>query len=223
VHAFATESLRRVSNSKEVIARVYEKTGITLQLLKGKEEARLSYVGSQYSSPIEDGIVVDIGGASCELAQVTKGKLGELYSIPVGCLTLSIPSRSFIAPEKQEVKAMKALIKEQLATAKSLFKEPSNTLCFVGGTSRAAYRIAREIRPREARTLEPHEVSDIITGLGTWDTEVIQAVRFAAPERIFTLFAGLLIMQAVIQASEATTLLISKCGVREGYLIDNII
>jgi len=223
VHAFATASLRRVSNSAEVIARVYEKTGIALELLSGEEEARLSYLGAQYSSPIENGIVIDIGGASVELAQVCKGKIGEVCSVPVGCLSLSIHASRFIVPQKREIKTMKATIKENLAAAKGLMKASAPTICFVGGTSRAAYRIAREMCSRDTRSLEPHEVSDIITGLSTWDTEVIQAVRFAAPERIFTLFAGLLIMQAVIQASEATTLLISKCGVREGYLIDNII
>ena len=223
VYVFATESLRRVSNAEQVITQIYAQTGLSLELLSGEAEARLSFLGAQYSTSIEDGLVIDIGGASCELIQAVNGSIEELYSIPIGCLSLSLQSGSDILPDHQEIQSMKAVIDRQLATVAGLFKEPAPTLCFVGGTARAAYRIAREFKPRDARYLEPDELEAVIAGLNRWDAEVIKAVRLAAPERVFTISAGLLIMQAVIQASHPTTLLVSKCGIREGYLIDNVI
>jgi len=223
VHAIATAVFRRVINAREVSRRVYKKTGFKLEILSGEEEARLSYLGARYSTNIKKGLVVDVGGASSEMIKVVGDGIGDLCSVPIGCLWLSLQANQHIFPSKDDISKMKAIIKQQLASAQRILEQPSSTLCFVGGTARAAYRIAREIKFRDTRTIEPRELSHIIRGFGKRDEEILQAVSFAAPERVFTLFAGLLIMQAVVDASKSTTLWISKCGVREGYLIDNII
>ncbi|MCL2807796.1 MAG: hypothetical protein FWD27_06550 [Coriobacteriia bacterium] len=223
VRAFATASLRRVSNAEQVKAQVYEKTGIKLELISGAEEARLSFIGSQCSTPIDEGLVADIGGGSTELVKVVNGRVGELCSTHAGCLSLSLQIGGSILPTNQEIKKMKAAIDEHLAPAASLLSTPFSTFSFVGGTARATYRIARELKPRTARTLEASEITSIIEGLASRDKEIIRAVRSAAPERIFTLVAGMLIMQTVIGESQPKTLLVSKCGVREGYLIENVI
>jgi exopolyphosphatase/guanosine-5'-triphosphate,3'-diphosphate pyrophosphatase len=223
VQAFATASLRYTSNASEVVSAVLAKTGLNLKLLSGEEEARLSFLGARYSMRLEDGLVVDIGGASCEIILVANGAIEELCSIPVGCLSESLRANSSIFFDGHEIKKMKSNIKQQVLTARHLLKDPTPTVCFVGGTARAVYRVASEIKPRFDRQIQAAELSHIIAGLSMRDAEVVEAVRFAAPERIFTLLAGALIMQSVVKQSKATTLLVSRCGVREGYLLNNVI
>ncbi|MCL1890934.1 MAG: exopolyphosphatase [Coriobacteriia bacterium] len=223
VHAFATASLRYVSNAKEVVARVLDVTGLKLELLSGDDEAHLSFVGARHSTGIEAGLVVDIGGASCELVRVTKGVAGESYSIPLGSLSLSLEANRGIFPKKNSVKEMNSIINKRLKEVSSIFKKETKTLCFVGGTARASYRVAREFEGGNGRLIEDWELADIIEGYEKQNVELIQAIRSAAPERVFTLLAGILIMRAIIKQSGATELLVAKSGVREGYLIEKVI
>ena len=222
VHAFATASLRNTNNAAEIISRVFDSTGLKIQVFSGEEEARLSFLGAYYSTHMETGLVVDIGGASSELIRVVDGIPRALCSIPVGCLSLSLRTCNDVFFGCEMVEEMRETINRELTAAADMLKEPASSICFVGGTARAAYRVAAEMNPRDNRSIAPSEISHIIACLQLQNSEIIEAIRFAAPERIFTLFAGTLIMQSIIKQSEATTLLVSRCGIREGYLIDNI-
>jgi exopolyphosphatase/guanosine-5'-triphosphate,3'-diphosphate pyrophosphatase len=223
VYAFATASLRFASNSSEVIARTAAKTGFQLELLSGTEEARLRFIGARHSTGIKEGLVADIGGASCELVRVGQSLVLEAYSLPIGCLTLAAADVDGIFPTRQTERQARVLIREQLLEAASLFARPSATLCFVGGSARGVYRSARELRHQQGQALTPAEVKAIVAGLREHDAAVLQAVRFAAPERVFTLAAGALMMDEIIAAAQTEELLVSKCGVREGYLLDRVI
>jgi exopolyphosphatase/guanosine-5'-triphosphate,3'-diphosphate pyrophosphatase len=223
VRVFATASLRSVSNAAELISQIAEETGFALEVLSGEEEARLSFLGAQRSTGISEGLVVDIGGASCELVRVKEGTALELCSLPVGCLSLSVAAAiSLFFTQAAEEKA-RALIREQLLRAEHLFAQQTELISFVGGSARGVCRLARELWHPFERSLQPHEIRKIITGFRELDTDVLAAVRSAAPERAFTLAAGAMIMDEIIASAQAEELLISKYGVREGYLLDRII
>jgi len=223
IRAFATASLRYTSNAKEVIQHVYERCGLQIELLSGMEEARLSFLGAEYSTGINDGLVVDIGGGSCELVRVKDKQAEHMVSLPLGSLALTIKSKTIIFPQQNSVDYLTSTIDHLLNTAETLFEKKTSTLCFVGGTARGANRVARQINPKMGLFLGLKEIEKIIKGFEEQDERVMQAVRRAAPERVFTLYAGMLIMHETIKASRAETILISSCGVREGYLIDKVI
>ena len=66
--AFATSAFRSAGNGKELAGRIYDETGIDLQIIDGAEEAELIYTGVRNAlKDIEDAILVlDIGGGSVE-------------------------------------------------------------------------------------------------------------------------------------------------------------
>ncbi|MDR2672271.1 MAG: hypothetical protein LBC35_03075 [Coriobacteriales bacterium] len=223
VRAFATASLRYVRNAKAVVSSMYNETGLLLEIINGEEEAHLSFMGARYSTGIENGVVVDLGGASCELIREENGIAVGLTSIPLGCLSLSVGNVDTIFPEPEATENMKAVIKNTMKPAIPLLAKRPETLCFVGGTARGASRSFKELHLRANGSFGPEGIDTLIKGFELRDTATMQAVRSAAPDRVFTLYAGLLIMREIIQASSADSLLVSKCGIREGYLIDRII
>ncbi len=68
----ATEACRRASNSRDLIRAVRRETGLTLEIIKPEEEARLAVVSCAplVSTKTEQLLVVDIGGGSTELVWI---------------------------------------------------------------------------------------------------------------------------------------------------------
>lgn len=101
----ATEACRRASNGEAFLKRVKEETGISLEIISPRVEARLAVMGCiNLVDPTKDvALVVDIGGGSTELSWVDIRKLRDpnhemrihrppisaWASLPVGVVTLS--------------------------------------------------------------------------------------------------------------------------------------
>ncbi len=92
VRAVGTQTLRAATNSAEFIRRAEEILDCKIEILRGKEEARLVFEGCSFALPVSDKtrLIVDIGGASTECV-VGKGHevmAGE--SFHVGCVNTSV-------------------------------------------------------------------------------------------------------------------------------------
>lgn len=101
----ATEACRRASNGDEFLKRVKAETGITLEVISTRVEARLAVMGClNLVDPTKDvALVVDIGGGSTELSWVDIRKfrdpnhemktfrppISAWASLPIGVVTLS--------------------------------------------------------------------------------------------------------------------------------------
>jgi exopolyphosphatase/guanosine-5'-triphosphate,3'-diphosphate pyrophosphatase len=69
VRAVATQTLREARNREEFLARAYKILGFPIDVIPGREEARLIYQGVAHLLPQSDErrLVVDIGGRSTEM------------------------------------------------------------------------------------------------------------------------------------------------------------
>ena len=91
VRAVGTNTLRRARNRAEFLARAEEALGHDIEIIAGREEARLIYLGVSHS--LEDGcerrLVIDIGGGSTELILGQQFKPEYMDSLYIGCVGLS--------------------------------------------------------------------------------------------------------------------------------------
>jgi exopolyphosphatase/guanosine-5'-triphosphate,3'-diphosphate pyrophosphatase len=64
----ATSAIRNASNGKEFVKRVYQETGIDIQVISGLSEAELIYRGVREAVSLDEtpALIVDIGGGSVE-------------------------------------------------------------------------------------------------------------------------------------------------------------
>ena len=71
-HAVATEACRQAANGTDFIARVLAETGIRLEIISAREEARLAVLGCHVLLEPGDGpaLIFDIGGGSTELVLI---------------------------------------------------------------------------------------------------------------------------------------------------------
>src|SRR5262249_27497645 len=90
VRAVATSAVRDAQNQREFLARASEAAGTPVEIICGREEARLIHLGVESSWP-QTGkrtLIIDIGGGSVEIIASEDGWLREAYSRPLGAVRL---------------------------------------------------------------------------------------------------------------------------------------
>ncbi|MCA9410320.1 MAG: Ppx/GppA family phosphatase [Candidatus Omnitrophica bacterium] len=92
----ATSAVREASNSAEFIDRVFEETGFKVDVIPGREEARLTAIAATHSLGMLSGrvLVMDVGGGTSEFAWMEDDEPKELLSLHLGPVRLldAIPS-----------------------------------------------------------------------------------------------------------------------------------
>ncbi|MBK8107212.1 MAG: Ppx/GppA family phosphatase [Betaproteobacteria bacterium] len=91
VRAVATQTLREARNRNAFLLRAQEALGHPIEVISGREEARLIYAGVAHMQPSDEPrLVVDIGGRSTEMIR-GRGRTPQMAeSFGVGCVSLSM-------------------------------------------------------------------------------------------------------------------------------------
>jgi exopolyphosphatase/guanosine-5'-triphosphate,3'-diphosphate pyrophosphatase len=91
VRAVATQTLREARNRNAFLLRAQEALGFPIEVISGREEARLIYAGVAHLQPSDDPrLVIDIGGRSTELILGQGHTPLVAESFGVGCVSLSL-------------------------------------------------------------------------------------------------------------------------------------
>ncbi|MHB1122074.1 MAG: exopolyphosphatase [Ramlibacter sp.] len=123
VRAVATQTLREARNREIFLARARQVLGFPIEVISGREEARLIYQGVARLLPQSDErrLVVDIGGRSTELILGRQFEAGLMESYRVGSVTWStryFPGGQFTPASFQHAEiAAQAILEEAAALA----------------------------------------------------------------------------------------------------------
>ncbi len=91
VRAVATQTLREAHNRDTFLERARDVLGHPVEVISGREEARLIYAGVAHLQPsAQSRLVVDIGGRSTEMI-LGRGRVAKVAeSFQIGCVSLSM-------------------------------------------------------------------------------------------------------------------------------------
>ncbi len=91
IRIVGTNALREAVNSREFLERAEHLLQTPLEIIPGREEARLIYLGVCQTQPPMDGqrLVIDIGGGSTELIVGEQFKPRALESLEMGCVSFT--------------------------------------------------------------------------------------------------------------------------------------
>jgi len=132
IFAYATEAVRRAENGKDFLLKAQETLGITVDLLSGETEAEAGFTGAVAG----DGAILDIGGASTEIAVKKNGAFIYRKSIPVGCVVL----KNACGEDSEKLQAYCA------EKAKAFLDAPVENLTGIGGTATTIAALAVEMK-----------------------------------------------------------------------------
>ncbi len=150
VRAVGTSALRVAKNAPEFLAKARAALGFEIEIVAGREEARLIYLGVSHSLPLTSTprLVVDIGGGSTECIIGTGYEAQERESLRMGCVVFS---KQFFADgvvSKQAMDTADTTARVEIQLVASSFRNSSASQVWqeaVGssGTARALGEICR--------------------------------------------------------------------------------
>jgi len=133
--AVGTSALREAKNSGEFLRLVKEKMNLSVEVISGEEEARLSYlaVSKDLSEANEPILVVDVGGGSTEFILGRGNQINQWTSLPLGSVRFTEQFIHSDPVRKEEWNTMEKKIRELLAS----IRHPHEPLSMVavGGTA----------------------------------------------------------------------------------------
>ena len=223
VHAFATASLRNISNSEEVLSEIKKHCSFNIEIISGKEEALYDYYGAMKSISSGNGLLVDVGGGSTELVYFENGKLLSACSIPVGSLNMYTNYVQDIIPTKSELKNINDHVNEILNTLPLSPKTVNSTVLFgVGGSARACCKLSDELFNENSgyTGFDCKRLNKILKLAKKDKPKLVSAIIKATPGRIHTIIPGIAIINSVAKHYGCTNFTVSPYGVREGYLLN---
>src|SRR5260370_21469442 len=118
VRAVATSAVRDASNQQEFLARASEALGTPVEIISGREEARLIHRGvlSRWPQKVRRVLITDIGGGSAEIISSDDGRLVEAISKPLGALRLTEMFLHADPPARRELHQLTAFVDAKLDT-----------------------------------------------------------------------------------------------------------
>ena len=113
--AVATSAVRDAENGEAFLGEIEWSYGFATRLLDGAEEAAMMVRGvTAGRAPLEDILVVDIGGGSTELVLARDGTPGAVASLDVGCVRVTERFLRSDPPSRPELEAAAAYVRSLL-------------------------------------------------------------------------------------------------------------
>jgi exopolyphosphatase/guanosine-5'-triphosphate,3'-diphosphate pyrophosphatase len=222
VRAVGTNTLRVAKNAPAFLKRAQAALGFPIEVIAGREEARLIYLGVQHSLPSskDKRLIVDIGGGSTELIIGSGYDPLKLASLYMGCVSYSLrffPEGKITKPAMK--KAELAARNELQPIASDYSRKQWQQAVGSSGTIRALAEIAQLNGFGDGRitaaALEKLRASFIKAGDIT--RLELSGVR---PDRGPVLPGGLAILSAVFAALGISEMAAAPGAMREGLLYD---
>lgn len=222
---FATASLRNISNTKEAVNAIRRETGLSVDVLSGQEEAALDFQGAAHAQKLKDGIMVDIGGGSTEIAIFQKGILKDAVSLEFGSLSMFKTYTSRLFPKKNECKAIRKRVKTELKKVDFLENGPYKDMVGIGGTIRAVKKFNNERfdLPKDNDRILMNNLKTLMDDLQDDERQTLGKILRVAPDRVHTLVPGMVVLETLCDAVGCEEIRMSSFGVREGYLYKKVV
>lgn len=222
---FATASLRYIKNQNEVLTFLKKQTGLSIEILSGEQEAYYDYMSLMHQKVSATGMGLDLGGGSCQLFSYHNGTLQQSASRKLGCLYLYQRFVHGIFPTKSEQKSIKAYVKSELDLVPKKILNQSQIYA-MGGCARAACKLDKAFLnhkgPINGYQLDKSNISHILQSIEDLGHNGIHVLSQTIPERVHTIFPGLLTLKTILTYTESHQLTVLKSSVREGYLISHL-
>jgi exopolyphosphatase/guanosine-5'-triphosphate,3'-diphosphate pyrophosphatase len=222
VRAVATNTLRVAKNARDFLQDAETALGFPIEVIAGREEARLIYNGVSHTVPSQAGqmLVVDIGGGSTEfiIGQGYEPRLME--SLFMGCVSYSLQFFPGGEVDRYTLKqAELAAQKEIEVIARDFIASGWQRAVGSSGTAKALGEIF------EANGLTEHGISreglekmrDLLLRAGNANRLRMEMLK---PDRVPVLPGGLAIMSAIFSVLGIERMEVSDGALRQGVLYD---
>jgi exopolyphosphatase / guanosine-5'-triphosphate,3'-diphosphate pyrophosphatase len=225
--AFATSAVRDAANGDELLAWIQAETGVTVQVLPGPDEARLTFLAARRWFGWSSGrlLLLDIGGGSLEIAAGHDEEPAVAVSLPLGAGRLTRDWLPGDPPSAEEVRQLRRHVRAEIATSAGiLLREGApNHAVATSKTFRQLARIAGAAPSSDGlyvrRELKHSDVTAIAERLAQTTVAERAAMPGVSENRASQLAAGALVADAAMDLFSLPVLEICPWALREGVIL----
>ena len=218
-----TNTLRKAKNSKKLIKLAKKVLGKPIEIISGREEARILYLGVSHSMPNEQGkrLVIDIGGGSTELIIGEEFSSSLRESLHMGCVsfTKKFFSDGVISEENWNKAVLSARL--ELVDIISAYKNTGWDLAIgASGSMRATAEVlfANDLSVHGITEKSLDRLIDKCFELHT--IENLNQLPGLSSQRLPVFIGGLAIIKALFISLSISHMEISSGALREGMVYD---
>src|SRR5438477_4835742 len=223
VRAVGTNALRVAKNSPQFLREARAILGFPIDVISGREEARLIYLGVAHSMPPAPGeknarrLVVDIGGGSTEFIIGTGLEPQLTESLYMGCVSYSLKYFDGGKLDKARMKAAELAARQEISSLKKQYQETGwDEAVGSSGTARSIENILRENEfVAEGITREGLER---LKNLLIKEEKASDRIKGLRPNRAPVLPGGLAILSAAFDELGLESMKVSEGALRHGVL-----
>jgi exopolyphosphatase/guanosine-5'-triphosphate,3'-diphosphate pyrophosphatase len=221
VRAVATNTFRVARDALIFLDRAQDALGFPIEVIAGREEARLIYLGAAHTLPTDGRrrLVIDIGGGSTECIVGTDYRSEILESVPVGCVSLSQRFFPDGAVDRDAFEAARLACRDALSPIAARYRGAGwRDAIGTSGTAKALWQLA------QANLGETRLTADSLDALAAMMTRAGHVDRLRLdglkPDRRPVLPGGLAMMGAAFEEFGIDALDYCDGALREGVLYD---
>ena len=91
IRAVGTAAVRDAANGQELVDKVFERTGVRIEVIAPEEEAQLTFksVSAAFDLTSFPCVIADIGGGSAEVVLCSGGLIEQVFPVPLGAVRLT--------------------------------------------------------------------------------------------------------------------------------------
>ncbi len=224
VRAVGTNTLRQARRTESFLAEAEAALGHPIEIISGREEARLIYLGVAHSTAQEEGrkLVVDIGGGSTELIVGHHFDTIAMESLYMGCVGMS---RKFFPDGVIDGNGMRRAVldaRQELEHVEKTFRDIGwDAAIGSSGTIRNVGQVIENLewsrKGITAKTLS--KLREALIQAGRVDRLALPGLQ---PERAPVFPGGVAVLSAVFDGLEIKRMTVADGALREGLLYDLI-
>jgi len=224
--AVATAAMREAANGDEFRQEVRQQTGISIQIVDGETEAKMSLAGCcavLKTATQADMLLFDIGGASTEFIRASDALSKDVISRKMGVVRLVETHLQSDPPSPSDYAAMLAAANTHLAEVGAFWADRHTPTALVGtaGTVTTLAAIALDLCPYDADVINNHSMTR--AGFETLRDRLLamtqaerQSIRSLEAGRADLIVAGLAIIEAIMRRWHYEAMIIVDAGLLEG-------
>ena len=228
--AVGTSAIREAKNQREFLQNLHDKTGLNVNVISGEEEARLICLGISSGIDIgeENGIFIDLGGGSTEIAIGNQHECFSLDSLRLGAirLTTEFIGEGWTAPVKTDIyRQIRQHAKSKVHLLKPKIQEygarrawgSSGTIINLAEIANKLFKKNSSGRRLSISRKNLKKLAPILCSLPLEERKKLPAIN---PNRADIIIAGAAIIEAIMEEFGLEQICVSRKELRDGLLAE---
>ncbi len=227
VDAVATSAIRDAENGEAFLARASERSGLIARVLSREEEAHYGYLAAVNSTTLADGCVLDLGGGSMQLVQVTGRLESASNSWRLGAVRTTERFLSGAEPaSRKQLDRLRAHVTTKLERAPWL-ADCGPRLVGLGGTVRNLANAVQRAAGQpsigvQGQCVGAGALDELIERLALLTPQERSKVPGIKPARADLILAGAVVIRTVMEVGGFDALETTEAGLREGVFFAHL-